>query len=60
MCAIEVKGKSDQTWLLHKKNPRGHPANPKTDAEIEEKFLKLTAKVIEPKQARSVLESLWH
>jgi 2-methylcitrate dehydratase len=58
-CAIEIKSKSGKVWSLHKKNPRGHPANPMTDAEIEEKFLMLTARVMNCKQAMSALKVLW-
>jgi 2-methylcitrate dehydratase len=40
-CRIEIKGKSGQKWVKHMKNPKGHPSNPMSDTEIEEKFLKL-------------------
>ncbi len=42
------------------KNPKGHPANPMSDAEIEEKFLKLARDKLTAKQAQSALELLWH
>ncbi len=41
------------------RNPKGHPANPMTDTEIEEKFLKLTQETLTPKRAGSVLDLLW-
>jgi 2-methylcitrate dehydratase len=59
-CRIEVTGKSGQKWVEHLKNPKGHPANPMNDEEIEEKFLKLTQGVLTSKQSRNVLDLLWH
>jgi 2-methylcitrate dehydratase len=59
-CRIEIKGKSGQKWVKHMKNPKGHPANPMSDAEIEEKFLKLTQETLGLKQAQSTLDLLWH
>jgi 2-methylcitrate dehydratase len=59
-CFIEVIGKSGQRWTQHRKNPKGHPANPMSDGEIEEKFLSLTRDTLNPEQARNGLELLWH
>ena len=59
-CRIEVMGQSGQKWVRHLRNPKGHPANPMSDAEIEEKFMVLTQKAFTSKQARSTLELLWH
>lgn len=59
-CRIEMMDQSGRTWVQHSKNPKGHPANPMSDDEIEEKFLKLTQNVLTSKQVRTVLEMLWH
>jgi 2-methylcitrate dehydratase len=59
-CRIEVKSRSGQTWALHMKNPKGHPANPMSDGEIEDKFFKLTDKVLTSKQAQTALKMMWH
>jgi len=59
-CLIEVTGKSGRKWVMEKKNPKGHPGNPMSDTEIEEKFLKLTQNMLSPKQAKSTLELVWH
>ncbi len=59
-CRIEVTGKSGRKWVEHLKNPKGHPANPMTDREIEEKFLRLTHAVFTSAQAQRVLDLLWH
>lgn len=58
-CRIEVGGKSGQQWMQHRTNPKGHPANPVSDSEIEEKFLGLVHGQLGPKQAQSALELLW-
>ncbi len=39
--------------------PRGHPRNPMTDQEIEEKFRKLTRRHMREGRAERVLEKLW-
>ncbi|MFH1672468.1 MAG: MmgE/PrpD family protein, partial [Pseudomonadota bacterium] len=59
-CRIEIKGKSGQIWSKHLKNPKGHPANPMSDEEIEEKFRGLTRNMLGPKQTQTALELLWH
>lgn len=58
-CRIEVKSGLGPKWVQHLKNPKGHPANPMSDGEIEEKFLKLTRETLGPKQAQAALELLW-
>jgi 2-methylcitrate dehydratase len=58
-CTIEVTGRSGQKWVRHRKNPKGHPANPMSDTEIEEKFLRLTAEMLTQKQAQNALSLLW-
>ncbi|MDI7258824.1 MAG: MmgE/PrpD family protein [Thermodesulfobacteriota bacterium] len=58
-CTVEVTSKSGQKWVQHRMNPKGHPANPMSDAEIEEKFLRLTAGMLTRKQAQNALDLLW-
>jgi 2-methylcitrate dehydratase len=59
-CRIEIESNAGQKWTQHLKNPKGHPANPMSDAEIEEKFLKLASDKLTARQAQSALELLWH
>ncbi|MDI7259120.1 MAG: MmgE/PrpD family protein [Thermodesulfobacteriota bacterium] len=59
-CRIEVVDLSGRQWIQHLKNPKGHPANPMSDDEIEEKFLKLTQNLLTSTQAQNTLELLWH
>jgi 2-methylcitrate dehydratase len=58
-CRIEVKGKSGRRWVQHLKNPKGHPANPMSDREMEEKFLKLSKEALTAEQAEAALKLLW-
>jgi 2-methylcitrate dehydratase len=39
--------------------PRGHPRNPMTERDVEEKFLRLTKKKLGTKKSRRALERLW-
>jgi 2-methylcitrate dehydratase len=59
-CRIEVKDRSGQKLVQYQRNPKGHPANPMSDMEIEEKFLKLTQNILDHKQAQTVLDMFWH
>jgi 2-methylcitrate dehydratase len=40
--------------------PRGHPLNPMTRADIDAKFLRLTAKRLGERRAREALSRLWN
>jgi 2-methylcitrate dehydratase len=58
-CRVEVTGKSGKKRVQHLKNPKGHPANPMSDSEMEEKFLKLSKDALTPEQAEAALKLLW-
>jgi len=58
-CRIEIKCKSGKVWNTHRKNPKGHPGNPMSDKEIEDKFLKLTHDTLGPVQGRAVIDLVW-
>ena len=58
-CLIEVTGKSGQKWTQHRKNPKGHPSNPMSDDEINDKFLILVRDMLNPKKAQDILKLLW-
>jgi 2-methylcitrate dehydratase len=59
-CRFDVALKSGKTLEVHQANPKGHPLNPMSDAEIEQKFIRLagTARVPEA-QCRKLLDQLW-
>jgi 2-methylcitrate dehydratase len=58
-CRIDTTLKSGQVISLHQTNPRGHPANPMTDREIEDKFLKQVRPVLPEQQCQALLARLW-
>jgi 2-methylcitrate dehydratase len=39
---------------------KGHPKNPMSDAEVEEKFQRLTRKYLDKNRARRVLDAVWN
>lgn len=59
-CRFEVTLKSGGTLNVQQANPKGHPLNPMSDGDIEQKFVRLadTAGVPE-KQSRALLDRLW-
>ncbi len=58
-CRIEATLKSGAVISVHQTNPKGHPANPMSDAEIEEKFLKQVDTILPKTQSRALLDQLW-
>jgi 2-methylcitrate dehydratase len=58
-CRFEVKLKSGEVIKMHKSNPKGHPANPMTDDELEEKFSRQAKGVLPKKRSRMLLDHLW-
>ena len=50
---------SGEVITVHKTNPKGHPANPLTDRELDEKFLRQAGAVLAAKQSRALLDQLW-
>jgi len=59
-CRFEVKLKSGELVTLHRTNPKGHPANPMSDDEINEKFLSQIKGLIPKKRARALLDLVWN
>ena len=59
-CRFEVKLKSGELVKLHRTNPKGHPRNPMSDKDIEEKFLRQAEGVLPEHQSRRLLDQLWN
>ncbi|MDO8567831.1 MAG: MmgE/PrpD family protein [Dehalococcoidales bacterium] len=59
-CRFEVKMRSGQPLSLHYANPKGHPANPMTDREIEAKFFKQAEPLIGNEKSRLLLGQIWN
>jgi 2-methylcitrate dehydratase len=58
-CRLEATLKSGAVVSVHEINPKGHPANPLSDTEIEEKFLKQVGELLPPQQSRALLDAMW-
>jgi len=39
---------------------KGHPKNPMSDSEVEEKFQKLTKRILDKSRARRILDAVWN
>jgi 2-methylcitrate dehydratase len=52
-----VAGRNYEAQLDH---PLGHPKNPMTDRQVEEKFLSLVKGKLDKKQARTLLDLVWN
>ncbi|MFH1087757.1 MAG: MmgE/PrpD family protein [Chloroflexota bacterium] len=59
-CRIEATLKSGEVVTVLQTNHKGHPADPMSDRDIEEKFLKLASDLITAKQSRTILDGLWN
>lgn len=58
-CRFEVTLRSGRVVTVHKANPKGHPANPLSDTEIEEKFTRLVAPKLDARQRSRTIERVW-
>jgi 2-methylcitrate dehydratase len=56
---IEINMKDGTKLTQQVDYPRGHPKNPMTDTEIEEKFIALSARALTKRKIRQVLDRLW-
>jgi 2-methylcitrate dehydratase len=59
ICKFEVTLKSGEVRLYEHENPKGHPQNAMTDADIEAKFLGQAADALSPEQARKIIDCVW-
>ena len=57
---ITAKLKSGESVTKEVIVPKGHPKNPMSDGEIEDKFRRLTSRHLPVSRADRVLEKLWH
>ncbi len=56
----EVVLNNGQTIRQHSGIPRGHPLNPMSDQEIEEKFIALSSDVLSDPAARDLMDCIWN
>ena len=59
-CRFEVTTKSGEVVKVQQANPKGHPSNPMSDQEMEDKFLQQADAAMLPReQSRALLDNLW-
>ncbi|MFQ5965841.1 MAG: MmgE/PrpD family protein [Candidatus Scalinduaceae bacterium] len=58
-CFIEIKSKSGKTFTKTVTYPKGHPKNPLTDSELEEKFEVLSNGLIKRSNAKGIIDTIW-
>ena len=58
-CRLEVTDTSGRTFHAHTPHPKGNRHNPLNDAEVEEKFRRLSQGVLSQQQCGRVLELAW-
>jgi 2-methylcitrate dehydratase len=56
---VEVKT-AEKVYTERVDHPKGHPKNPMTDAEVEEKFRRMAAPFIPNDRVEKILEQLWN
>jgi len=56
---FEVKLKSGETKTFEHENPKGHPQNSLTDAELEDKFFGQTSGLLPRDKGRAILDHVW-
>jgi 2-methylcitrate dehydratase len=56
---VEVKLSSGKTVSKQVEYHKGHPKNPMSDSEVEEKFQRLTRRYLSKNRARSILDAVW-
>lgn len=56
---VEVKT-AEKVYTERVDHPKGHPKNPMTDAEVEEKFRRLAAPLIPEREIEKILDQLWN
>lgn len=56
---IAVRTKAGKTYVHQADYPLGHPKNPMSDREVEDKFLMLVAGKMDRKRASKIMESVW-
>ncbi len=59
-CLIEIKGNNGETHSHTVSYPKGHPKNPLTDKELEDKFHLLNNGLIKNENAKEVIDMIWN
>ena len=57
---LTVRTEAGRDYEVQVDHPLGHPKNPMTDQQVEEKFLSLVKGKLDKKQARTLLDLVWN
>ncbi len=57
---VEIITKKDQKYRCQVLQPKGHPMNPMTDADVEEKFRSMVGKFMGEKQMRQIIDTVYN
>jgi 2-methylcitrate dehydratase len=55
----EIVTRQGKRYRLKVDYPKGHPLNPMTDQEIEEKFSSMAERLMSPSQTKAVFDVVW-
>jgi len=57
---VTVKLSSEKVVSKQVEYHKGHPKNPMSDQDVEEKFLRLTRRILDKNRARRILDATWN
>jgi len=57
---VEITTKKGEKYSCQVLRPKGHPMNPMTDADVEEKFRSMAGKFMDEKQMRQVIDTIYN
>jgi len=57
---VEITSKKGEKYRCQVLQPKGHPMNPMTDADVEEKFRSMAGKFMDEKQMRQVVDTVYN
>src|SRR2546426_1778051 len=57
---VTVKLSSEKVVSKQVEHHKGHPKNPMSDQDVEEKFLRLTRRILDKNRARRILDATWN
>ena len=58
-CRFEITLKSGAALVVHRENPKGHPANAMTDRDLNAKFMQLVGPILGTGRSHELLDVLW-
>lgn len=58
-CLIEIKNSIGETFSQTVTYPKGHPENPLSDKELEEKFITLNNGLIKTDRVKEIFDTIW-